>query len=328
MSISESMKALKPGAVLVSLFFTATAAWGDAVELYKAQTGPYPPAVATPVEIAIPERNRTLILRLSYPTGAGVFPLIVFFHGALCSANGYAALADHWASHGYVVILPSHPESGSSGRPDPDQQNKIFFEQVADMSSVLDSLDAIEARVEPLRDAIDSARVAAAGHSMGALIATIVSGMERLDSDGRRLNLRDDRFDVAVLLSGPGPLPLTPDDAWDSVTVPTLVTTGTRDHANRGGEGATWEWRLGAFRLTPSGDKFGLVIDEADHFLGGMICAERAGGSPDREAFAILKSVSTAFLDAYLKPDAAARAYLNDAAVSGASNGRAELLSR
>ena len=68
------------------------------------------------------------------------------------------------------------PESGSSGRPDPDQQNKIFLEQVADMSSVLDSLDAIEARVEPLRDAIDPTRVAAAGHSMGALIATIVSG--------------------------------------------------------------------------------------------------------------------------------------------------------
>jgi dienelactone hydrolase len=322
------MKAWRPAAVLVSLLFTATAAWGDAVEVYKAQTGAYPTAVATPVEIDIPERHRNLILRISYPTSTGVFPLIVFFHGALCSGDGYAALADHWASHGYVVILPSHPESGRPGSVDPDQQNKIFLEQVADMSSVLDSLDAIEIQIEPLRHAIDPTRVAAAGHSMGALIATIVSGLATLDSDGGRLSLRDDRFDVAVLLSGPGPLPLTPEDGWESVTLPTLVTTGTRDHANRGGEGATWEWRLGAFNLTPPGDKFGLVIEQADHFLGGMICTERGEGSPDREAFAIVKSVSTAFLDAYLKQDAAARAYLHDGTVSDVTNGRAELLSR
>lgn len=322
------MKTLQPAAVLVSLFFTATAAWGDTVELYKAQPGPYPTAVITPVEIDIPERNRNLILTISYPTSTGAFPLIVFFHGALCSGDGYAALADHWASHGYVVILPSHPDSGRSGSADPDQRNKIFREQVADMSSVLDSLDAIETRVEPLRHAIDATRVAAAGHSMGALIATIVSGLARFDSDGGHLSLRDDRFDVAVLLSGPGPLPLTPEDAWESVTLPILVTTGSRDHANRGGEGATWEWRLGAFRLTPPGDKYGLVIDQADHFLGGMICAERAEGPPDREAFAIVKSVSTAFLDAYLKQDEGARASLHDSVVSNATNGRAELLSR
>ena len=322
------MKASNRTLVLVALICAATAARGDAVKLYKAQTGPDPTAVATPIEIEIPERNRNLILRISYPTSTGVFPLIVFFHGALCSADGYAALADHWASHGYVVMLPSHPESGRPGSVDPNQQNQIFLEQVVDMSSVLDSLDAIENQIEPLRHAIDPTRVAAAGHSMGALIATVVSGLGRVEPDGGRLNLRDDRFDVAVLLSGPGPLPLTPEDAWESVTLPTLVTTGTRDHANRGGEGATWEWRLGAFRLTPPGDKFGLVIDQADHFLGGMLCAERAEGSPDREAFAIVKSISTAFLDAYLKQDAAARTYLHDGAVSDASNGRAELLSR
>lgn len=322
------MKGRNPATVFVSLMFTATAAWGAAPGLYKAQTGPSPTAVATPVEIDISERNRNLILRISYPTSTGVYPLIVFFHGALCSGEGYAALAEHWASHGYVVILPSHPDSGRPGSVDRDPQNKIFLEQVADMSSVLDSLDAIKTQVEPLRHAIDPTRVAAAGHSMGALIATIVAGLTRLDSDGSRLSLRDDRFDVAVLLSGPGPLPLTPQDAWASVTLPTLVTTGTRDHANRGTAGATWEWRLGAFRLTPPGDKFGLVIDGADHFLGGMLCAERADGSPDLEAFDILKNVSTAFLDAYLKNDAAARAYLQDSAVSDATNGRAELLSR
>jgi predicted dienelactone hydrolase len=322
------MKAWKPAAVLVSLLFTATAAAGDTVELYKAQTGPYQSAVATPVEIDMPERDRKLLLRVSYPDSSGVFPLIVFSHGALCSGDGYAALADHWASHGYVVILPSHPATMFAGGGDMQQQLKTFREQVADMSSVLDSLAAIAVQVEPLRDAIDTTRVAAAGHSMGALIATIVSGLTRLEADGSHLSLRDDRFDVAVLLSGPGPMPTTPVDAWESVTLPTLVTTGTRDHANRGGEGATWEWRLGAFRLTPPGDKFALVIDEADHFLGGLICTDRAKGAPDTEAFTIVKSVSTAFLDDYLKHDATARAYLHGGSVADATNGRAKLLSR
>jgi len=314
-------------AVFVWLLLTATAAWGEVPALYKAQAGSYPTASAAPVEIDLPERDRKLNLRISYPDGSGVFPLIVFFHGAGCSGDGYAALAEHWASHGYVVILPSHPALGRPGSM--EEQVKTFRALTADMSSVLDSLDAITDQVQALHDAIDTTRVAAAGHSMGALGATIVSGLGRLDIDGGSVSFRDDRFDIAVLLSGPGPLPMTAEDGWASVTLPTLVTTGTRDHANRGGEGATWEWRLGAFNLTPPGDKFALVVDEADHFLGGSICTDRQqDGTPDPEAFTIVKSVSTAFLDDYLKDDATARAYLHDSSVAEATNGRAVLLLR
>ncbi len=329
------MKVVTPAAVLVPLLFAATAALGatrgDMVALYKAQSGPYPTVVASPVVIDLPERNRELHLRISYPDITGStdkLPLIVFFHGAECSTDGYAALADHWASHGYVVILPSQSDLDFSGDSDYVEQLNLFRAQVTDMSSVLDELDAIEAQVAPLKNAIDPTRVAAAGHSMGALAATMVSGLTRLELDGSRVSFRDERFDIAVLLSGPGPLPMTPKDGWDSVTLPTLVTTGTRDHANRGGEGATWEWRLGAFRLTPPGDKFGLVVDEADHFLGGLICTNRAAGTPDPEAFSIVKSVTTAFLDDYLQQNATARAYLHGSAIGDASNGRAELLLR
>ena len=311
--------------VLVLLVATATTARGAAAELYKVAPGQFEPGLASAVEVHIPERNRNLLLRVNYPKGAGPFPLIVFFHGALCSADGYAELADHWASHGYVVILPSHPEAGRSARGSPEQQIKTFRGHVADMSSILDSVDAIATRITPLGDAIDPSRVAAAGHSMGALIATIVGGLPRLEPDGSHLSLEDERFDALVLLSGPGPLPGTPQNGWGSVTLPTLATTGTRDHANRGGEGATWEWRLGAYKLTPPGNKYGLVIDQADHFLGGMICAERADGPPDRKAFAIVKSVSTAFLDAYLKDNQQASDYLHATTLSEATNSRAEL---
>jgi dienelactone hydrolase len=310
-------------AILISLLFTAGI---NAAELYKAQSGPYPTAVASPVEIDLPTRERALNLRISYPeNSSGTLPLIVFFHGALCAADGYAELADHWASHGYVVVLLEHADSGFGGGGGIAEQVKNFRAQTADMSSVLDSLEAIATQVVALKDIIDPTRVAAAGHSMGALAATIISGLTREAADGSSLSFRDERFDVAVLLSGPGPLPMTPEDGWDAITLPTLVTTGTRDHANRGGKGATWEWRLGAFDLTPPGDKFALVVNEADHFLGGLICTDRAGGTPDHEAFSVVKSVTTAFLDDYLKQDATARAYLHGSVVSDATDGRAEM---
>jgi len=313
--------------VFILLCVNVTAASGDAPALYKAEPGPFSIGVTIDLKIHIPERNRSLHLRVAYPKGEskvnGPFPLIVFFHGALCSGEGYAELADHWASHGYVVILPSHASSGRPGTL--EQQSKVFREQIADMSSILDLLEVIAARVSLASDAIDPTRVAAAGHSMGALIATVVGGLPRLKPDGSHLSLKDDRFDALVLLSGPGPLPMTPEDGWNSVDLPTLVTTGTRDHANRGGEGATWEWRLGAYTLTPPGDRYALVIDQADHFLGGMLCAERADGPPDKEAFVIVESISTAFLDAYLKKIPAAIDYLHAGTISDATQGRAEL---
>jgi pimeloyl-ACP methyl ester carboxylesterase len=209
--------------------------------------------------------------------------------------------------------------------PDDQEQFRIFREQIADMSSVLDHLGEIDAALTPARQIIDAERIAAAGHSMGALIATAVSGLARTAPDGELLRLRDERYDIAVLLSGPGPLPRTPPGAWDSVTLPTLVTTGTRDHANRGGEGADWEWRLGAFELTPAGNKYALIVDSADHFLGGAICPERVTTEPDTEALGIVETVSTAFLDAYLKDEAAARATLDVERIAAITGGRAEL---
>ena len=104
--------------VFILLCVNVTAAPGNAPALYKAEPGPFSVGVTTDLEVRVPDRNRSLQLTVAYPKGGskvnGPFPLIVFFHGALCSGEGYAELADHWASHGYVVILPSHT---SSGRP-------------------------------------------------------------------------------------------------------------------------------------------------------------------------------------------------------------------
>ncbi len=279
------------------------------------------------IVIAAPERDRTLDLSISYPQAPGNYPVIVFFHGALCSAAGYMQLADQWASRGYVVILPQHPNPKGM-RPRSEAALREFLEQVQDMSSVVDVLPELAARAPAVGERMDSTRIVAAGHSMGALIASAVSGLTRTGLDGAAASFHDERFAVAVLLSGPGPLPNTPAGAWDELTLPVMVTTGTRDHANQTDDKTNWRWRLGAYDLTPPGDKFALIVDDADHFLGGMLCAERGSGSPDTEAFNIVAATTGDFIDAYIKGDAAARNRLSPQTVAVATNSRAELSAR
>jgi len=314
--------------LLASMFCTTLISFAEAKEAEQAAPALLPTASVSGLLIDVPDHDLQMILDVHHPIGDGTFPVIVFFHGAMCHPPGYATIADYWAERGYVVIMPAHPQFGTRGRPDSQRALETFLAQIAEMSFIVDSLDAIAAQIEPLQNRIDATRIAASGHSMGALVSSAVTGLTRSDVDGNPVNFKDDRFDVAVLLSGPGPLPNTPEGAWDSMTVPTLATTGTKDHANRGGEGATWTWRLGTFELTPPGDKYALVVDEADHFLGGMLCAERGTGELDQEAFDIVASTSTNFLDAYLKQNATAREALSHDVVSTATAGRAELRTR
>jgi hypothetical protein len=56
-----------------------------------------------------------------------------------------------------------------------------------------------------------------------------------------------------------------------------------------------------------------------------LICRETAGGAPDYEGLSIIRGTSTAFLDAYLKNDAAAKEFLATADVKAMTNNRASL---
>jgi predicted dienelactone hydrolase len=42
---------------------------------------------------------------------AGQFPVIVFSHGAGGSGQNYFPLTHYWATHGYVIIQPTHNDS-------------------------------------------------------------------------------------------------------------------------------------------------------------------------------------------------------------------------
>ena len=60
----------------------------------------------------------------------------------------------------------------------------------------------------------------------------------------------------------------------------------------------------------PTLPTFAMVVDGADHYLGNLICRLEREETPQHDALKMVNSVSVAFLDAYLKNNSEARAYL------------------
>jgi len=196
-----------------------------------------------------------------------------------------------------------------------------------DMVHILDSLDRIQSLAPGLAGKIDKEHVVAAGHSLGGGTALTVTGLVLVDPrDGATMGFMEDRFDALLLISDPGNSPLMPDDPWRAVALPTFVATGTDDFsgiAKRIKRGFGYRFSEDViFADTPN---HYLFIDGMDHYLGGLICRDNAPGDPDHEAVRIINGVSTAFLDAYMKDDAAALAALSETKMSERAGPRATI---
>lgn len=303
---------------------------GPAAAEYQPVDGPGSVATVENIRVAVRGEERDLGLSAVYPAAPGPRPLVVFSHGGFCSNSDYQEIVHYWAARGYVVMMPSHPDAPSGGMTDRSDMIPVFETRIRDMSLMLDRLDEIREKAPVLGGRIDTQRVAAAGHSMGALTASVVAGLQLTGPDGGTRDLRDPRFKVALLLNGPGPMAPIAERGWAGLTLPLLVSTGTADQAQMAGPGATWEWRLSTYGLSPPGDKFALVVERADHFLGGWLCKRQASADavPDVEALHAVQEVSTAFLDAYLKNADRGAIFLESAAREPLADGRAVLRRR
>lgn len=313
--------------ILVALVATSPALAG-VIDVYKSQRGEFDVNVASPVLLDRPDRLAPLSVRVTWPAGEGPFPLVVFSQGALCPKNMYAAVTDHWTSHGYVTIAPLHLDSESNGFGFRDLGGvDLVMERIKDMTYVLDVLDDIESSAPGLPGKIDRERIAASGHSFGGQIALAMTGLDMLDAKTNDpIAVADDRYDVAVVLSGVGPLPNIAEGAFSRYQGPVYSSGGTKDLGATGGPTVyPWPWRMAAYFDTPPGDTYGVVLDEGDHYYGGLICRESAGGAPDFEGLSIIRGTSTAFLDAYLKDDEMGKNFLSNADLKEMTNNRASL---
>jgi predicted dienelactone hydrolase len=138
-----------------------------------------------PVVLPAPERGNDLQVRVSAPLTGSDLPVVVFSHGFGLSMDAYGPLVDCWASHGFVVIQPTHLDSVSLRlAPDDSRGPRIWRSRIDDLTRVLDHLDTIVAAVPGLAGRVDVTRIAATGHSYGATTASALLGARVLAPAG------------------------------------------------------------------------------------------------------------------------------------------------
>jgi predicted dienelactone hydrolase len=227
-----------------------------------------------------------------------------------------------------------------------------------DIELIIDNLSNLEKKYPELGGRMDTSKVAVSGHSYGAFTAMMVSGMTSFATNPP-LHIADPRVKAAVVFSPQGTtntLGLTK-DSWKDVTIPMMFITGSLDYFTAGDA----KPRHDAFAYSPAGDKLFLSFNGARHmtFAGGTLSdisddeipvrmlngggyypgsdpmnpqpqmATRGtggrGGSSlyqrDRRIFTAAKIASTAFFDAYLKNDTAAKDYLKPGGTLESFNG-------
>jgi len=282
------------------------------------------------------ELNKQLPVRISYPVGKTRFPVIVFSHGNGSKGDMYKGFTDYWASHGYVVIQPTHMDSTSLGFKTKRDNMREMYQQILqvtdtrrqDMSFIVDSLDLIETIVPDLKDKLDRTKLVAAGHSMGAATAMIVAGMTLLNPmDGYAETSDETRFKVLLMISDPGTMTLMPKEPWKGVRVPTLISTGTKDFSDVGSDRikAPFKYKIPDSLTRSLSPHHYVLIEGADHYLGGLICRTDVPGPPQHEALRIAAATSTTFLDAYVKNDLNAWRSMRFGDLNAATKGKATL---
>jgi hypothetical protein len=321
-------------AIGLQLSGVAMAGRGEISSAYKPARGPYAVEVEDSVLLPFPDLDKTLSLRISFPVSTNSiesFPVVVFSHGGRCSRDRYTDFAEHWASHGYIVIQPAHMDSSSIPPPKirgMQMMNESVRTRRLDMRFILDAFDEIQKLVPQIDGRLDAEHVAASGHSLGGGTAMAVTGVVMEDRrGGAPFGVNDDRFDALLLITNPGNSPMMPDDPWRMASLPTFVATGTNDfssliqHITK--SESIFKFPDGAvFSETPN---HYLFIDDMNHYLGGLICKELEDDEPDYEAAEVINGVSTAFLDAYLKDDAVALEFLNATQLPASASARAKL---
>jgi predicted dienelactone hydrolase len=273
-------------------------------------------AVATVEEVwHDTSRNRDVPVKIYYPAAdVGRCPVIIFSHGLGGSREGYGYLGQYWAGCGYVAVHVQHAGSDEAvwkGVPlrqvaaamrsatlDP----QVALDRAMDIHFAIDRLRDLDGR-PPLQGRLELSRIGVAGHSFGGWTAMAIAG-EHQPMVGNIL--ADSRVTAVIAMSAPIPKRL--DTATiDRITVPVFCMTGTRDNSPIG-ETMAPERRLLFDRMT-SPDACLLIFNGANH----MTFSGRRERTPDDSRFQkLICEASTAYWDAWLRGDSAAKAWLYD----------------
>jgi predicted dienelactone hydrolase len=314
--ISLAKRSLWLGALLAGVF--------PAIAGYDPLKLPEAP-LAAPADFTVRDakRGRDLPIRVYLPAGSNAAPVVLFSHGLGGSREGSAFLGKHWAGRGYAVVFLQHPGSDDSVWKDAPLAERAgamqraaslqnFTLRVRDVPAVLDQLERWNREDKhPLAGRLDLKRVGMSGHSFGAVTTQAVSGQSA--PVGGPL-FTDSRIRAAVVMSPSAPAAGDAARAFGGVKLPWLLMTGTKDIARIGGAtigAADMASRLAVYPALPPGDKYELVLHNAEHsaFTERALPGESGRRNPNHHR--VILALSTAFWDAFLRGDEAAKAWLN-----------------
>ncbi|HZZ33246.1 MAG TPA: hypothetical protein VFE10_14775 [Phenylobacterium sp.] len=295
------------------------------------EAGPFEVTAVNRMDLTDPGRGRTIATRAYHPAKPGRYPVIVFSHGFGGSLLTFANTGKVWASHGYVVLHPTHSDSmammdpkvptaeaevmrrflAARGALDPATQAAFvkvlddpFFidSRLRDVSWLLCALKTPKAGMDPgVLDRADTSRMGMSGHSFGAYTTLVIAGSTLSPPVPAPIPSGFSGY-ISMSGQGPGRMALS-DGSFKTIVKPFMATTGTRDF---GAAGETPPWRLKPYDLSPAGRKYAIVVDGFRHSD-----FDPAPGDPEMGARgAQLRKYQLAFWDSVLKSDKAAQASL------------------
>ena len=278
---------------------------------YSGKDGNFQISVIQKKSLIVKERPEALSVRISAPIDKQSSPLIIFSHGSRCHVDGSNDLIKYWSSHGYSVIQPLHLDGFLDSRQKEYTREEISFHRFNDMKLILDKMEELLSDKPMIYKKINKSKIIAAGHSYGALVAQSMGGAKTYSQSNPNIKVSnyDRRFKTIVAISPPGYMKNFVDQTTaKSIKIPMLVTTGTKDMIPP--FMPTWDIHTVTYHDSLPGKKYLAVINNADHWFGGLLCRKTENKEQNKEML-ILKAVTLAFMDYALNNNNHANKFLN-----------------
>lgn len=266
--------------------------------------------------------GRSLPVRLYLPEDAGPRPVVIFTPGLGQGRDSAAYLGNFWSAHGYLALFLQHP--GTDSELTPEQMKRAGLDGRAlaaryqDLPFAITTLLRRASQPGPLEGRVMPARLAVAGHSLGAVGAAIAVGRKTAAGS----NLADPRLRAAILMS-PTPGPGDAAANFSAVNVPVLHLTGTEDRDESVPREVSQRFK--PFALIKARPQALVVFQGGDHQVFSASPAEVAANPSYRPIQASVQQSTTKFLDAVLKDDKAAQVWLLDGGLARALGGKARV---
>lgn len=288
------------------------------------------------LEVFDAPRRRHIPVRLLLPAASAASPspaaVVLFSHGLGGSRRTSEFLGQHWAARGYAAVFPQHAGSDEAvWKQTPLAERSAALARAAtpenararvlDVRAVLDHLERWTGTAgHPLAARLDLSAIGMSGHSFGALTTQTLCGQtapphsHSPHSHSLATPLQCDHRIAAALAMSPSAAPGDQQTALQSVRIPWMMMTGSDDHAPIGRMSP--EARRTIFNHLPKRiDRYELMLGGAHHFA---FTEDRLPARiPARNArhHQTIEQISTAFWDAYLRHQPAAKHWLQGMAI-------------